>query len=123
MNALQGMKRYRKEVIQVNSRKHDIKVQYLFDKWIFTKHTEKICKTYFFFSQTENAISISNYRPCNENFVRISHNNSNYHFLFNLIFVSLKLIVTKMQRHKKWDSLKSSDYYWPVALWHVTRPV
>ena len=31
MNALQGMDRYRKEVIQVSTQKNDIKVQYLYD--------------------------------------------------------------------------------------------
>ena len=32
MNALQVMDRYGKEVIQVSTRKHDINVQYLYDK-------------------------------------------------------------------------------------------
>ena len=31
MNALQVMDRYRKEVIQVSTRKNEIKVQYLYD--------------------------------------------------------------------------------------------
>ena len=37
MNALQGMNRYRKEVIPVSTWKHDIKVQYLYDN---TTHPE-----------------------------------------------------------------------------------
>ena len=35
MNALQGMNKYRKEVIQVRILKNDIKVQYLYDKTNF----------------------------------------------------------------------------------------
>ena len=31
MNALQGLDRYQKEVIRVSTRKHDIKVQYLYN--------------------------------------------------------------------------------------------
>ena len=31
MNALQGLERYQKEVIQVSTQKNDLKVQYLYD--------------------------------------------------------------------------------------------
>ena len=39
MNALQGMDRYRREVIQVITRKHDIKVQLIF---LRNKHKQKM---------------------------------------------------------------------------------
>ena len=36
MNALQLMDRYRKELMQVSTQKHDIKVQYLYDSILFS---------------------------------------------------------------------------------------
>ena len=40
MNALQGMDRDLKEVIQVSTWKHDIKAQYLYDNFGVTKGVE-----------------------------------------------------------------------------------
>ena len=51
MNALQVMDRYWKEVIQVSTRKNDIKVQYLFDNVSFSGYQKPSSGTFSFMLQ------------------------------------------------------------------------